>query len=61
MKVAHFPTAVWQSPGFVLRNGLKMLRHTFRGCTLRTFLGLEEEREAFARYRALRALEREYI
>jgi radical SAM superfamily enzyme YgiQ (UPF0313 family) len=61
MKLAHFPTAVWQSPGFIFRNGLKMLRHTFRGCTLRTFLGLEEEREAFARYRALRAIEREYI
>jgi anaerobic magnesium-protoporphyrin IX monomethyl ester cyclase len=61
MKLAHFPKAVWQSPGFIFRNGLKMLRHNFRGCTLRTFLGLEEEREAFARYRALRALEREYI
>src|SRR5215467_1334573 len=61
MKLAHFPKAAWQNPGFVFRNGLKMLQHTFRGCTLRTFLGLEEEREAFARYRALRALEREYI
>jgi anaerobic magnesium-protoporphyrin IX monomethyl ester cyclase len=61
MKLAHFPKAVRQSPGFIFRNGLKMLRHTFRGCTLRTLVGLEDEREAFARYRALRAMEREYI
>src|SRR5262249_53138945 len=61
MKVMHFPRTIWQSPGFVLRNGFKMLAHTFRGCTLRTFLGLEDEREAFHRYRNIRALEREYI
>jgi len=61
MKLAHFPRAIWQSPGFVLQNGWKMLRHTFRGCTWRTFLGLENERVAFDRYRAIRALEREYV
>jgi anaerobic magnesium-protoporphyrin IX monomethyl ester cyclase len=61
MKLAHFPKAVWQSPGFVFRNGLKMLKHTFRGCTLRTLLGLEDEREAFRRYCAIRAQEREYV
>lgn len=61
MKLAHFPKASRQNPGFVLRNGLKMLRHTFRGCTLRTFLGLEDEREAFRRYCAIRAREREYV
>jgi hypothetical protein len=38
-----------------------MLRHTFRGSTLRTWLGLEDEREAFRRYRALRRVEREYV
>jgi hypothetical protein len=38
-----------------------MLAHTFRGCTLRTLLGLEDEREAFYRYRNIRALEREYV
>lgn len=61
IKTAHFPKAMWQSPDFVLRNGFQMLRHTFRGCTLRTFLGLEDEREAFRRYRAIRAQEREYV
>jgi radical SAM superfamily enzyme YgiQ (UPF0313 family) len=61
MKLKHFPKAVWQSPGFVFRNGHKMLAHTFRGCTWRTFLRLEDEREAFRRYRAIRALEREYV
>jgi radical SAM superfamily enzyme YgiQ (UPF0313 family) len=61
MKLAHFPTAVWRSPGFVFRHGLKMLKHTFRGCTIRTLLGLEDEREAFRRYCAIRAQEREYV
>ena len=46
MKLAHFPKAVWQRPGFVFHHGVKMLKHTFRGCTLRTLLGLEDEREA---------------
>jgi anaerobic magnesium-protoporphyrin IX monomethyl ester cyclase len=61
MKLKHFPTAVWQNPGFVFRNGVKMLKHTFRGCRLRTLLGLEDERKAFDRYCAIRAQEREYI
>jgi len=61
MKLGHFPKAIFQSPGFVFHNGIKMLRHTFRGCTLRTFLHLEDEHEAFKRYRAIRALEREYV
>ncbi len=61
MKTAHFPKAMWQSPGFVLRHGFKMLRHTFRGCSLRSLIGLEDEREAFRRYCAIRAREREYV
>ncbi len=61
MKTAHFPKALWESPGFVLRNGVKMFRHTFRGCTWRTLLGLEDEHEAFRRYCAIRAQEREYV
>jgi hypothetical protein len=61
MKLAHFPRAIWRSPGFVLRHGHKMLAHTFRGSNWRTFLGMEDEREAFCRYRAIRALEREYV
>jgi anaerobic magnesium-protoporphyrin IX monomethyl ester cyclase len=61
MKMAHFPVALVRNPGFVMRQGFKMLRHTFRGCTLRTLLGLEDERIAFARYRSIRAAERVYM
>ncbi|HWC20497.1 MAG TPA: hypothetical protein VG498_26000, partial [Terriglobales bacterium] len=61
MKMAHFPVALFRSPKFVLRQGRQMLRHTFRGCTLRTLLRLEDERKAFARYKAIRAAERVYV
>ena len=61
IKLAYFPNALRHSPRFVLRNSTKMLAHLFRGCTLRTLLGLEDERVAFRRYRALRAAERAYI
>jgi len=61
MKTAHFPVALVRNPKFVLKQGYKMLRHTFRGCTLRTLLRLEDERKAFQRYRAIRRAERAYI
>ena len=61
MKTAHFPVALIRNPKFVLRTGLKMLAHTFRGCTIRTILGLEDEHRAFLRYRAIRQAERAYI
>jgi anaerobic magnesium-protoporphyrin IX monomethyl ester cyclase len=61
MKVRHFPRAFAHSPLFVLRHGRAMLAHTFRGCTLRTLLGLEDERAAFDRYRARRRAERAYL
>jgi radical SAM superfamily enzyme YgiQ (UPF0313 family) len=61
MKVRHLPVVVAHDPGFVLRYGLRMLRHTFRGTTLRTWLRLEPERAAFARYKAIRRREREYL
>jgi radical SAM superfamily enzyme YgiQ (UPF0313 family) len=48
-------------PWYVLRHGLKMLLHNFRGATLKTFLGLEDEHKAFMRYRALRQAERNYL
>jgi len=38
-----------------------MLAHTFRGCTLRSVLGLEDEWRAFERYKAIRNQEREYV
>ena len=36
-----------------------MLRHTFRGTSWRTWLGLESERAAFERYKAIRRVERQ--
>ena len=38
-----------------------MLAHTFRGSTVKTLLGLEDERQAFQRYRRIRQAEREYV
>jgi radical SAM superfamily enzyme YgiQ (UPF0313 family) len=61
MKTRHFPIAAFRSPMFVLRNGITMVKHTFRGCTWRTLFALEDEREAFRRYCAIRAQEREYV
>ena len=61
MKCRHLPAAFAHDPAFVLRHGLEMCRHTFRGSSWRTWLGLESEREAFRRYRAIRQDEREYL
>ena len=61
MKLSHFPIALVRNPKFVLKQGMKMLLHTFRGCTWRTLLGLEDERKAFERYRAIRMQERVYM
>lgn len=61
MKVRHMATAWRHDPAFVLRHGRRMLAHTFRGTTWRTWCGLEQERAAFERYQRLRAREREYL
>lgn len=61
MKARHFPAALAHDPGFVLRNAARMFTHTFRGCTWRTLAGLEDERAAFQRYKAIRQREREYL
>jgi anaerobic magnesium-protoporphyrin IX monomethyl ester cyclase len=45
----------------VLRHATRMFKHTFRGCTWRTMVGLEDERTAFDRYKAIRRREREYL
>jgi hypothetical protein len=58
MKVGHMPAALAHSPLFVLRNSFKMLAHTFAGSSLRSVLGLEDERTVFARYRQRRQHER---
>jgi anaerobic magnesium-protoporphyrin IX monomethyl ester cyclase len=61
MKVRHFPAALMHSPRFILRNGFKMMMHTFRGSSWKSFLGLEDDQQAFRRYCALRRAERAYI
>jgi len=61
MKLRHMPTALAHDPWFVISHGRRMLAHTFRGTTWRSLVGLESARDVFARYRALRAREREYV
>jgi hypothetical protein len=61
MKLRHFWPALVHNPGFILRHGAAMLSHTFRGSSVRSLLGLESERAAFARYRAIRRVERDYV
>jgi anaerobic magnesium-protoporphyrin IX monomethyl ester cyclase len=61
MKVRHFPPVLRHAPAFVSRHALAMMRHTFRGMTWRTWLGLEAERDAFARYKQIRRRERQFF
>src|SRR5262252_5505449 len=58
MKVRHIPAAFVHNPMFVLKNVPKMFGHTFRGSSLKSFLGLEDERVAFERYQEIRRAER---
>jgi len=61
MKARHMPAAFLRNPLFILRNAHRMFAHTYRGSTLKSFLGFEDQRKAFARYRTLRATERVYL
>jgi radical SAM superfamily enzyme YgiQ (UPF0313 family) len=61
MKVRHMPAAFRHDPWFVLTHAHRMFAHTFRGSSWKTWLGLEDERDAFRRYRELRRGEREYV
>ena len=61
LKVRHMPGVLRWYPRFVLANAGRMLAHTFRGTSWRSALGLESDRAAFRRYKALRAREREYV
>jgi len=61
MKVHHIPVALKHDPGFVLFKGWRMLKHTFRGSSIRSALGLESDRKVFERYREIRRAEREYV
>jgi radical SAM superfamily enzyme YgiQ (UPF0313 family) len=61
MKLRHMPAALCHDPWFVIRHAPEMLAHTFRGCTLRSVLRLEDNRKAFKRYKAIRKQERAYF
>jgi len=61
MKTRHMPTVFLHDPWFVTRNAAGMAAHTYRGSTLRTMLGLEDDRKAFMRYKEIRRQERQYI
>ncbi len=61
MKLRHMPAAFRHDPWFVLRNSSRMLAHTFRGSSWRSLFGLEDDREVFQRYRAIRRRERHYV
>jgi radical SAM superfamily enzyme YgiQ (UPF0313 family) len=61
MKLRHFPVVLRHDPWFVLRHGPAMLAHTFRGCNLKTLLGMEDDRVTFQRYRSIRTSERSYL
>jgi radical SAM superfamily enzyme YgiQ (UPF0313 family) len=61
MKLRHFRPVLAHSPGFVLRHGINMVAHTFRGSSWRSMLGLEDARTVFARYKAIRRAERDYL
>lgn len=61
MKVRHLPVVLRHDPWFVLRHAPEMCAHVFRGSTLRSALGLEDERRSFDRYKQIRRSEREYL
>lgn len=61
LKTRHFPAALRQSPWWVLRNAPRMLGHTFRGHSWRWLVGLESDRQVFARYQRIREGERQYL
>jgi len=61
MKSRHMKSVIVHYPGFVALNWLRMMRHTFRGSTWKTWVGLESEHDAFLRYKQIRRREREYF
>jgi len=61
MKARHVPSVFRHDPWFVLTHMPKMFAHTFRGSSMWSALGLEDERKVFARYKEMRRTEREYV
>ena len=61
IKTRHIPAVFRHDPWFVLTHAPRMLAHTFRGSSVRSALNLESDRVVFARYKAIRKAEREYL
>jgi len=61
MKVRHLPPVLRHDPLFVLRNGPRMLAHTFRGMSWRSLAAFDSSRTTFRRYCEIRRREREYV
>jgi radical SAM superfamily enzyme YgiQ (UPF0313 family) len=61
MKLRHVPVAMLHNPGFMLKTWPRILAHTFRGTSIKSLVGLEDERRAFERYRAIRRVERVFV
>ncbi len=61
IKARHMPIAFLHSPLFMVTNWPRMLAHTYRGSTLKSLAGLEDDRRTFERYRAIRKAERVYV
>jgi radical SAM superfamily enzyme YgiQ (UPF0313 family) len=61
MKLRHTRVTLAHDPLFMLRHIPRLWAWGYRGGTLKTLLGLEDERKAFERYRRIRAAERVYL
>ena len=61
MKVRHLPSVVRHYPGFVLKNGAGCWPIPSAAGRWRSAMGLEDARAVFARYKAIRATERQYV
>ncbi len=61
MKARHFPAAWAHDPWWVTRHAVQMFAHVFRGSSWRSWVGLEDARTVFRRYREIRRREREYL
>jgi radical SAM superfamily enzyme YgiQ (UPF0313 family) len=61
IKVRHMPAAFRHDPWFVVSHAPQMMVQTFRGSSVRSMLGMEDQRKAFQRYQQIRRREREYV
>jgi hypothetical protein len=61
LMIRHMPYVLRHNPVFCIRHMRQVLGHYYQGCTLKSLLHLEDERKAFARYRALHQAQRQYV